>query len=56
VFSGKCSSLLSKRVFEKNAKNKFWIFWKHFRKKEIKGVSRRRKKQKQVNLNVQKPR
>jgi uncharacterized protein YebE (UPF0316 family) len=34
---------------------KFWILWKHFRKKKLKGDTRRRKKRKLINPAVQEP-
>jgi hypothetical protein len=42
-FVGECLSLQSKIIFIENAKKFLWIFWRHFREKEVKTACRRRK-------------
>jgi hypothetical protein len=48
MFSGGCSSLLSKRELVESAKKFFWLLWKHFRRKEMKEITRREKRHKRA--------
>jgi hypothetical protein len=50
VFCGGRSSLLSKRELYENEKKFFWLLWKHFRRKGMKGVSRRKKRRRKDDL------
>jgi hypothetical protein len=45
-----CSSLFSKRELSENAKKNFWLLWKHFRRKGMKEISRRKKRRRKYQV------